>query len=71
MLIKTLLLSKLTFKAMVIGLPLTLVSKLKKLVFRFLWNGPDKVKRDAIYQYYNMGGLKMVNVEILQKSLNH
>ena len=54
MLIKTLLLSKLTFKAMVIGLPLTLVSKLKKLVFRFLWNGPDKVKRDAIYQYYNM-----------------
>ena len=69
MLIKTLLLSKLTFKAMVIGLPLTLVSKLKKLVFRFLWNGPDKVKRDAIYQDYNMGGLKMTNVEIMLKSL--
>ena len=33
------------------------------MFFKFIWNGPDRVKREQTYQKYDKGGLKMVNLE--------
>ena len=39
-------------------------------LFKFLWkNKRDKVKRDAMYQEYDKGGLRMIDVDVMFKSL--
>ena len=39
------------------------------MLFKFLWNGNDKVKRNSTYNDYSEGGLRMPNVDIIIKSL--
>ena len=52
--IKSLLLSKLTYKANLLQMPVGLIKEVSKIVYEFLWNGPDKVKRIAISGDYRL-----------------
>ena len=46
------------------------ISELKGIMFKFIWdNKPDKVSRATIVLDYNLGGLKMTNIEIFIKCL--
>ena len=50
--------------------PQQTVQFLKNIMFNFLWDKkPDKIKRDIITQDYKDGGLKMIDIEKLIKSL--
>ena len=45
--VKTLLIPKFIYVASVLCIPNEFVTKLKEMIYRFLWNGPDKVARAA------------------------
>ena len=40
------------------------IHKLTNTCFRFIWNGPDKIKRDIAYLNTNQGGLSMINIKL-------
>ena len=60
---KSLLLSKLTYKASLLSVPTKVVKDISTLVFGFIWNGPDKLKRKTISQDYKFGGLRMFDID--------
>jgi hypothetical protein len=44
--------------------------KLESVCFNFMWdNKPDKVKRVVMYQDYQMGGMRVKNISLFEKSL--
>lgn len=48
----------------------TNVKAIKEVFYSFLWNGKgDKIKRDIIINDYPNGGLKMIDIQSLGKSL--
>ena len=46
-----------------IGMPVNIQKKVNDLVFKFIWNGPDKVKRSVLCADLNKGGLKMSDLK--------
>ena len=68
-LIKSLLLSKLTYKATMLCVPEEVIKSITSLIFNFLWSGPDKVKRKSTFGEFDRGGLRMTDVQMLIKSL--
>ena len=68
-LIKSLLLSKLTYKATMLSVPPQIVTEIKTIVFRFLWNSKDKIKRKVVCNEFKRGGLRMVDIDNMIKSL--
>ena len=66
--IKSLLLSKLTYKASVIPVPDSLIKEISKVVHNFLWKGPGKVQRQVISGDFRYGGLRMQNIENMVKA---
>ena len=49
--------------------PKELIKELNKLLFQFLWKGIDKVKRVSVINEYEEGGLRMIDLECMVKSL--
>ena len=49
--------------------PKEIVNKLNQLLFKFLWNGTDKVTCVSVINNYEKGGLKMIDLESMVKSL--
>jgi len=45
------------------------IKKLERIIYRFIWNGPDKIKRTIIQGEYKEGGLKAPNIEAMNKTL--
>ena len=45
------------------------MTKLTHLLFKFLWNGTDKVTRVSVINDCEKGGLKMIDLESMVKSL--
>ena len=43
--------------------------EIERLIFRFLWKGPDKIKRRTVCGDFSSGGIKMANVQNIVKSL--
>ena len=70
-LVKSLALSQLTFLLTVLpNPPQKLISEVNTLIYRFIWNGKcDKISRKVVVNSYANGGLKMLNLECIQKSL--
>ena len=66
---KTLLIPKFICVASVLCTPNEFVRKLKEMIYKFLWNGPDKVARAATINSINFGGLNMTDFETSIKSL--
>ena len=67
--IKSLILSKLTYKGSMLCVPPNVIAQVKNIIFKFLWHGPDKIKRNVIYNDYKKGGLRMMNIENMIMSL--
>ena len=45
------------------------IKELNRMLFKFLWKGPDKVTRLSAINEYDNGGLKMIDLESMIKSL--
>ena len=49
--------------------PKEIVKELNQMIFKFLWKGIDKVTRLSTINEYENGGLKMIDLESMIKSL--
>ena len=53
--------SKLLFITNMVSTPDEIIKEANAIFFKFLWNGPDKVKRDSIVAEIEYGGMKYCN----------
>ena len=60
---KTFAIPKLMFRASVISIPNELIKEVNSILYNFIWNGKDKVKRCALISDIDKGGLKMLDIE--------
>ena len=49
--------------------PKEVIKQLNQMIFKFLWNGTDKVTQVSTINEYLEGGLKMIDLECMVKSL--
>jgi len=49
--------------------PNKFIKDLNQFIFKFLWNGKDKIRRISAINNYEEGGVKMIDVESMIKSL--
>ena len=67
--IKSFLVSQIIYNAQMILMPAKIVKRVNSLLFSFLWNSKkDKIKRKVVCMNYELGGLKMVDLESLLQS---
>ena len=66
--IKSLLISKIQYVCGVLYTPQAVINKINSILYNFLWNGKDKIKRKAIIQDYEEGGMKMMDFESYVKA---
>ena len=53
-----------------IDVPKEAIPDVQRRLFKFLWNNKqDKVKRTSLYQDFEKGGLRMLDIETLNKAL--
>ena len=67
--IKSFLIPKFVYVCSLLPTPKEIVNKLNQLLFKFLWKGTDKVTRVSVINDYEKGGLKMMDLESMVKSL--
>ena len=67
--IKSLLIPKYIYVCSILPAPKELLRELNKILFKFLWKGVDKVTRASVINEYEEGGLRMVDLECMVKSL--
>ena len=67
--IKSFLIPKFVYVCSVLPTPNKLIQELNKILFKFLWKGTDKVKRVSVINEYEKGGLRMIDLESMVKSL--
>ena len=53
---------------MVIPLSKELIKEANSIIYGFIWNGKDKVKRYALISDIKNGGLRMLDIESLIKT---
>ena len=59
------------YNAQMILMPAKIVKHVNTLLFSFLWNcKKDKIKRKALCMNYELGGLKMVDLDIFVTKLS-
>ena len=68
-LIKSLLIPKIVYTSSLLPTPEHIVKDLNHILYKFLWKGKDKVTRASTINNYEEGGIKMVDIESLIKSL--
>ena len=57
------------FRASVISIPNELVKEVNSILYSFIWNGKDKVKRCVLISDIDKGGLKMLDIRIYDSVL--
>ena len=67
--IKSLLIPKFVYILSLLPVPKGIIQELNQMLFKFLWKGPDKVTRLSTINDYENGGLKMIDLESMIKSL--
>ena len=69
--IKSFLIPKFVYVCLLLLTPKEIVNKLimNQLLFKFLWNGVDKMTRVSLINDYEKGALKMIDLESMVKSL--
>jgi len=67
--IKSLIIPKFVYVASLLTIPRGVIQELNRLIFKFLWKGVDKVTRLSTINEYQKGGLKMIDLETMFKSL--
>ena len=67
--IKSFLIPKFVYICSLLPTPKEVVKELNQLLFKFLWKGTDKVTRASVINVYEEGGLKMIDMDCMIKSL--
>ena len=67
--IKSLIIPKFVYILSLLPAPKEIVQELNRILFKFLWKGMDKVTRLSTINEYENGGLKMIDLESMIKSL--
>ena len=67
--IKSLIIPKFVYILSLLPAPKEIVQELNRILFKFLWKGTDKVTRLSTINEYENGGLKMIDLESMVKSL--
>ena len=67
--IKALVIHKMVYLFSLILTPEVVVTELNRVLYNFLWKGTDKVTRLSTINDYEKGGLKMIDLESMIKSL--
>ena len=67
--IKTFGISKLLFIFNMDNPPKKIVQEANNIFYKFLWNGPDKIKRASTYADFGDGGIKMPHLESIVDAL--
>ena len=67
--IKSFLIPKYIYVCSILPTPTELLKELNKILFKFLWKGVDKVTRASVINEYEVGGLKMGDLEWMVKLL--
>lgn len=50
--------------------PIDLIKQLNSMLYKFIWNdGPDRIKRQVLWQKYKAGGQQMINLDVFIKAL--
>ena len=60
--VKSFIIPKFLSKAALISVPEDHVKEINKLIYHFIWKGNDKMKRSALINDINDGGLKMLDI---------
>ena len=63
--VKTFAIPKFMFRASVISLSKEIVKQVNSIIYKFVWNGKDKIKRLALISDYENGGLRMPHIEAM------
>ena len=66
--IKTYGTSQLIYIINMISTPIDILKQANAIFYNFLWNGPDKIKRNTMIADYDKGGLKMPHIESIVKT---
>ena len=66
--VKTFSIPKIMYRASIIPLSKELIKEANSVIYEFIWNGKDKVKRHALISDIKNGGLRMLNIESLIKA---
>ena len=61
--VKTFGLSKFLYTSSMIGMPNRIQNKVNEIIYQFIWNGPDKIKRSVSCRKFNEGGLNMCDLK--------
>ena len=67
--IKSFLIPKFVYVCSLLPTAKEIINTLNQLLFKFLWKGTDKVTRVSVINDYEKGGLKMIHLESMVKSL--
>ena len=67
--IKSLIIPKITLSLSLIPLDKQTCFTLKRLLFKFIWKTTERIKRKTLIGDYQDGGMKMVDIELYEKSL--
>ena len=66
--VKTFVIPKFMRKAAIISISKDLIKEINRLIYGFIWRGNDKIKRSAIINDIENGGLKMLDLESMIKA---
>ena len=61
--VKSFILSKVLSKAALIAITDDLIKEINRLIYRFIWKGNDKIKRSALINGIDEGGLRMLDIK--------
>ena len=61
--VKTFIIPKFFSKAALISVSNDLIKEINKLIYGFIWKGNDQIKRSALINNIDNGGLKMLDIE--------
>lgn len=67
--IKSFLIPKLLYVSSIMETPPEVIKQMEKMVFKFLWKGPDKVTRLSVINTLDKGGLNLTDFESHIKAL--
>ena len=67
--IKSFFIPKFVYISSLLPTPKKFIKELNQLIFKFLWNGKDKIRRVSVISNYEEGGIKMVDVDSMIISL--
>ena len=67
--IKSFLIPKLLYVSSIIETPPEIIKQMERMIYKFLWKGPDKVTRLSVINTLEYGGLNLTDLELHIKAL--